>query len=848
MMARLTLRNLGAHRLRLLFTAVAVVLGVSFVAGTMIFRDTAARSFDTAFADRDIAQEVSVQRKQTFTGEDAPPRLVPETVLGTLREKVPGAEGFFGSVEGYAAIIGPSGTVVGGENTAHRGRAYVERPGPSSKMRITTGRAPTADRDLVVEEHTAAEGAITVGAEVNVVTRAGQQKMDVVGIFTLGEDRIGDVVTYVGFSPSVAEKLLTGPGQYSAIWIRPRPGVSQDQLAAQITAAVPADYEVTTAQKLVQQAKEQIKSFFGLLGTFLLAFAAVSVLIGTFIIFNTFTMLVAQRTRELALLRAIGASRAQVTRAVVGEAIGVGLLGSTIGIFVGAGVAVVLKMLFERFGTPLPAGPLVIEPATVLWSYAVGVIVTVVAAYLPARRAAKIPPVAALRDDNVVLPTRTRVIRLVLGLLLTTVGGVAMALSFAVRGEGAEGATGLLVVSGVSMFIAAILLGPVLSKPVIAVIGWPITRLGGLTGRLSRENARRDPRRSAATASALMIGLALVSLATVVASSLSASADKRLDREFGADYAMDPRGLAGFSKEAVDRVAAVAGVRSVAVVQYGTVKIDNQETSITVADPAGLVVPVNLRIEEGAGTVGADEMLVERTIADERKWRVGTTVPGLYPDQSPATFKVVGIFADNEVVTRPYIMSPAGYQPHATGDLVQRAFVDLDDGNLSQARQGVQTALQAYPGIQLKDRQDAKEDAREDIDQALNAILALLVLSIAIAAVGIINTLGLSVVERTREIGLLRAVGMGRRQIRSMVRYESVVIALFGATLGLALGVGLAVAVQHVLSANGMEVLDISPGRLGIYLLSAVLIGIVAAIWPAWRAARMNILDAIHHQ
>jgi putative ABC transport system permease protein len=334
----------------------------------------------------------------------------------------------------------------------------------------------------------------------------------------------------------------------------------------------------------------------------------------------------------------------------------------------------------------------------------------------------------------------------------------------------------------------------------------------------------------------------------VVAESMNASADRKLDREFGADYSMEPRGLTGFSPDAVDKVAAVPGVRSVAPVQFGTVKVANNEVSVIVADPAALTIPTSLKVESGTTTLGINEVLVQHTLALQRNWKVGSTVSGQYPDKATATLRVAGIFADNQVVNRPYIMSPASYRPHVTGILIQKAFIDLDDKNLKSARNGIQAALRAYPNIQLKDRQGAKDDARKSVDRALNVIMVLLALSIIIAALGIVNTLGLSVIERTREIGLLRAVGMSRGQIRAMIRYESVVIALFGAALGLSLGVTLGWALQRAMSTQGVEVLSIPVDRLGLYLLSAIVIGVVAAIWPAWRGARMNILDAIHHQ
>ncbi len=846
MIAKLTMRNLAAHRLRFVFTTLAVTLAVAFITGTMIFRDTAERGFDKLFSDmaRNADLTVTIRPKQTFTSDDAPPRLVPRSLLSTLTQQVPDAQSFLGVTEGYAAIVKPDGEAVGGGSAAHLGRAYNTRSDSTSSMNVVSGHTPSGADDVAVEERTATEGGIKVGDTVDIVAQHGSRTMRVVGIFSLGQENLQGVLTLVSFAPDVAQQLLTGSDQYSAIWARPRTGTTQQQLITEINRALPADYEVLTGADLAAEAKSRIQNVFDVLGRFLLAFAAISVLVGSFIIFNTFTMLLAQRTRELALLRAVGASRGQVTRAVIGEAIGIGVIGSTLGLLAGVGVAYTLRLLFQQFGVALRMGVPVIRPATAIWAYGIGVLVTMLAAYLPARRAAKIPPVAALRDD-VALPSRSLTLRLILGTVLAAFAALSLAGGLSKPGESA---TTLVGFGGILLFIAVTLLSPVLSRPFIRVLASPVVLIAGTTGRLSRENARRNPRRSAATASALMVGLALVSLATVVAASLSASTDRKLDKEFGADYSMEPKGLSGFSQEAVDKVAAVPGVRSVAPVRYGTVRIGTKESSVIVADPQALVTPARLAVESGSAALGPGDLLVQHTAAAQLGWRVGTTLAGQYPDRTTVTLRVAGIFADSETVNRPYILSPTSYLPHTSEALIQKAYVDLDDAGQAAIRDRVRAALSAYPNIQLKDRQDAKDDARKNVNQALNVIMGLLALSIVIAALGIVNTLGLSVIERTREIGLLRAVGMSRGQVRSMIRYESVIIALFGAALGLALGIALGWALQKAMSTQVPNVLSIPVARLGLYLVAAIAIGVLAALWPAWRAARMNVLHAIHEQ
>ncbi len=840
MMAKLTLRNLMAHKLRLILTAAAVILGVAFVSGTLIFRDTATRSFDDVFEQSYQGVAISVRAKQTVTAEDIPPRQVPHSVLTTLEQKVPGAESFHRSFEGYAAIVGNDGEVIGSADTAHVGADVADNPGETGG-KMVSGRLPRAADEVVIDSRSATDGRLKVGDRVDILTQGPTQTMTISGIFTSGDGKLDDLVTIVGFTPEVAQRLLVEPGHYSAIWVKARKGVTQEQLVAQISAALPHGYEAKTAKQEADEAKATIKGVFDLLGTFLLVFAGVSIFVGSFIIFNTFSMLVAQRTRELALLRAVGASRAQVARVVLGEALGTGLLGSTLGLAAGVGVSVGLRSLFALIGAQLPRTAPVVTADTVLWSYVVGMVVTVAAAYFPARRAGRTPPVVAMRQDTR-LPVRSMRLRLAGGAVLAALGALAL---YGGLHDSADDGPALVGAGAVTMFLAVAMLSPILSRPVILVLGAPYAWLAGAVGRLSRENARRDPRRTATTASALMIGLALVSMVTVLTQSMNASIGKAYDRQFGADFSLESRGLSGFSAEAVKAVAAVPGVRGVAPIQYGTLTVAGQETPVMLADPPSLTVPIKLKVDSGNAQLGVDEVLVQRTVADQRGWTVGSTVPARYPDEKTVGLRIAGIFADNRVANRAYIMTAASYRAHVSGTaLIQRAFVDVRDDQ-PRARQALQAALRAYPNVLLQDRQQAKDRARKDTDQLVTMIMALLVLSIIIAALGIVNTLALSVIERTREIGLLRAVGMSRRQVSRMVRQESVVIAVFGAMLGLGIGVASGWAMQRAMVSEGVDVLSIPVRRLGAYLLAAAVIGVAASIWPAWRAARMNVLRAI---
>jgi putative ABC transport system permease protein len=844
MTAKLTLRSLAAHRLRLGLTAVAVILGVAFVAGTLIFKDTTTRSFDQLFAQAYQDVELIVRAKQSFAAtEDAPARPIPQAVLATLRAQVPGADYVHGAAEGYAAIVGKDGRVVGGQAMAQVGGDWPADAGidPDAALRIVSGSPPRAADEVVIDARSADKGRLEVGDRVKILTQGPTRTMRVSGILTFGpSSTLGSLVTFAAFTPEVAQRLLVRPGHYSTILVGASDGVSQEQLRGQAAAVLPGGYEAVTGQESIDEGRAEIRRLLDILGVFLLVFAAVSVFVGAFIIFNTFSMLVAQRTRELALLRAVGASRRQVTRLVLGEAVGIGLVGSTVGLAAGGGLALGLRALFKLLGVDLPATGLALTAPTVVWSYVVGMVVTTVAAYLPARRAAKIPPVAAMRDD-VALLARSMRFRLAGGGALVA-GGVA-ALAGGLAGGGRQGPS-LVGVGAAVVFLGVAMVSPALSQPVIRVLGWPFARLAGPVGRMGRGNAPRNPRRTAATASALMIGLALVAMVSVLAQSLKASVDGAFDRGFGADYALRATGFSGFSPAAVQAVSGAPSVRGVTPVRFGTIKIQGVEVPLTVADPEALAQPVRLRLTSGAGTLGPHELLVPRATADAWGWTVGSTVAGEYPDGTRAPLRIAGIYADTQLTAdRPYIMSPASYRPHAPGNLVHLAYVDTENG--PQGRRSLESALAAYPNVELQDRREAKAAARGEVDQLLGMIIALLVLSVLIAALGIVNTLALSVTERTRELGLLRAVGMSRRQLRRMLRYESVVIAAFGAGLGLGIGIAFGWALQRVLADDGIDVLRVPFGQLALYVVAAAVLGVAAAVWPAWRAARMDVLRAI---
>ncbi|MEZ0071064.1 ABC transporter permease [Planotetraspora sp. GP83] len=845
MIARLTLKNLGAHKLRLALTALAVILGTAFVAGTLIFSSTTNKAFDELFSEGARTIDVMVQAKQAFAGDDADTsaKPIPASVLDQVR-KVEGVAEARGHVMGFAAIVGRDGKVVGGKGPPQFG---VDWFGSLSEYALTTGRAPAAPGEVAIDSVTAGKTGYRAGDRVKVVVKGPAEPYTVVGIFKVGRSGITGGATYAAFDQATAQRLLLKPRAFSGIVAKAAGGVSQAELAKRVGAVVPAGYEAITAQKAADDAASDVKEFLGFLNTFLLTFGIISIFVGSFIIFNTFSMLVAQRTRELALLRAVGASRRQVTRSVMGEALGVGLFGSFAGLLAGAGLAIGLRVLFKAMGADLPTTGLVIAPGTVVWTFAVGVVVTLFAAYLPARRAAKIPPVAALRDD-VAMPVRSLRYRAVTGGLFALAGGAVLAAGLA----GGGNPVALVGAGAVLVFLAISMLSPLFARPVTRVLGAPFARLSGAAGKLSSQNAQRNPRRTSATAAALMIGMALIATVSVLASSMTASIDKALDSGLGADFQVSSGGGFGppqsFDPSVAAGLAAVPGVESATPMKYTQIKLKDETTLVTVADPARLAKPFKIELESGALAAGTDEILVDAKTAKANSWKAGTAVPGQYADGATASIRVAGIYKDNPMAGS-YLLGEGTYAAHYPSAQVSSVLiVKRPSADAATVKKALDGFLTAYPNLTLQDQSDMKEQARGSVNQLLTMITALLVLSIVIAILGIINTLALSVVERTREIGLLRAIGMGRRQLRAMIRYESVVISVFGALLGVAVGVGVGWAVQAALAGEGIDVLAIPGGRLAGYLVAAGLVGVLAAIWPARRAARMDVLRAIATQ
>ncbi|MEO5875422.1 MAG: ABC transporter permease [Streptosporangiaceae bacterium] len=832
MMLKVTLRNLAAHKIRLALTALSVILGVAFVAGTLIFTDTMTKSFDEVFDSVGKNVAVDVKGKAAVGSGDNEadtPVPVPETFLTTLTG-IPGVAKATGHVMGYTGIIGRDGKLTGGDGPPKFGVNWVE----GGDDTLAEGVAPKAG-EVAIDEQTVKKEKLALGQQVKLAVRGPVQTAKLVGVIE-ADNLMGATMT--AFDTVTAQKLLLKPGQFTDVRIQAQSGTSEAVLLARVKQALPGNLEAISGEQMRDDAKGDVDQIMSIIRTFLLVFAGISIFVGGFIIFNTFGMLVAQRTRELALLRAVGASRKQITRAVLGEALGVGFLGSTLGLLAGLGLASLLQAFFRSQGADFKGG-LALTPSPVIWAYVVGIGATVISAYFPARRAAKIPPVAAMRDD-IALPQRSLRIRLVVGVIIAGLGAILMGLGLAGAGEQPLVTMGIGVVG---VFLGVTMLAPALSKPVIRFLALPFPRLFGATGRMARENPQRNPRRTAATAAALMIGLSLVTTVNVLSSSLNASLVQVVDEQFGADYAAFSNNPGGIDDATLAAVAAAPNVERATPVYADSFNFgDSKDVSFQAGEVEGLVQGSNAKVLSGSPRLGPNEMMIDEDVAKKKDLKVGSTVPVQYGDGSRQTLKVTAIYAPNEFLG-PRTISVADFKAHSAKATADGVVLETSKQDAT-TRAGIDNALKTSPGVTLQDPKDVKDEVKEQLNSFVLFITVLLALSIIIAVVGVINTLALSVIERTREIGLLRAVGTSRAQMWGMISLESVVIAVFGSLLGICLGVGFGTGIQQA-AGDDIKILDIPFGTLVLYLVIAAVVGFLAALWPAFRAGRMDILKAI---
>ncbi|MEV6106184.1 FtsX-like permease family protein [Streptomyces sp. NPDC051940] len=838
-MLRTALRNVLAHKARLLMTVLAVLLGVAFVAGTLVFTSTVSDAY-TKSAEKGY-DHVDVQLRPDDDADEGRPGRAPALTQGLLDEAaaLPGAEHATGVVSGFAALADKKGKLIG-QGWSTTGANYYGTD--DARYPMKEGEAPDTAGEIAIDAKTADRAGYEVGDTARMSVDGPVREERITGIFTTDDGNVAAGGTLVLFDTKTAQKLFAAPGEYSSIELSAKEGTSQAQLKAQAQRILPAEAEAQTGQKLADDQAEAIKNGTSNLRTAMLVFAAISLFVGIFLIANTFTMLVAQRTKELALLRAVGASRRQVTRSVLIEAFAVGALASLVGLGGGVGIGAALRSAMSGLGTTVPDGPLVISPSTVLISLVVGTVVTVLAAWLPARRAAKIPPVAAMSSVHAAATTKSLVVRNTIGSLLAGSGGALV-----IAATGMDDGKAPMGLGAALLLIGVFVLTPLLSRPVIALAA-PVLRVFGVSGTLARQNAVRNPRRTSATASALMIGLTLVTGLTVIGGSMANAIDKMATDAMKADYQIRMTGGSGtLSPEVEQQVRTLDGVTASSPLRNVPVRIDGDDEYLTGLSGKDAPELIDFEFTAGsfAGLTGGNAIVDKDTAAD-KGWKLGDSIPVTWQDGQQGDLRISGIYQGNEMV-RGIMVDTAAVDSHLDRPTDMAIFVKTADGVSDATKDSLEKALGSNPAIQVMDKQDVSDSIAGFFNMMLNILYGLLGMAVVVAVLGVINTLAMSVFERSQEIGMLRAVGLDRRGVKRMVRLESLTISLFGGVLGIGLGVFLGWAVGELIINSGLSTYShVLPwGRLALFLTLAGLVGVIAALWPARRAARLNMLSAI---
>jgi putative ABC transport system permease protein len=851
-MLNATLESLLSRKLRLLLSGLAVVFGVMAVSGALFLTDSLGRSFDALFQTIDGNIDVQVNAKphlassaQTAGAIVALP--IPASVVDRVAG-VPGVQQASGTVAADGArVIGPDGKVIPTQGPPRLGTAW--RSG-STLIELRHGRGPEAPDEVAINANLARLGRFAVGSQIPVLTRQPKRTFTVVGIFGYpgGRDSIGGE-TIVAFTEPVAQQLMLGQtGVFTGINVTAKRGVSPTKLRDDVAAALGGDYQVRTGKQVAADDAKGLQQFIDVIRNVLLGFAGVTLFVGVFLILNTFSILVAQRTRELALFRALGASRGQVLGSVLVEALVIGLVASTIGVLAGFGLGALLRKLFEaNGGSSLPSPGAGVPAAPIVAGYAVGLVVTAVAALLPARRASRIPPVAAMRDAAT--PDRPLTALTVAGLVPALGGAAAVALAL-FRDLG-DGRLWTLIAGVLLVFVGVAMLTPAISRPVVTVLGRPLT--WSVAGKLGQRNSGRNPRRTAITAATLMIGIALVTGVSVIGTSLKASLDQLTTQDLRAQLiiAGDQTGSAPatFDPAVIDRTSRIPGVRRATAVSADLGQVGTAGVPVEAGDLAAMSEVFNLHAAAGElRTLKPGEIALPDTEAKTWHLRVGGTARVVTQRGGPRDFTIVAIFERTSFLPGP-VLSVADGAADFSSPLPMQGYVELAPGASADAVQRqVDGLLRDNPDVSVRSQADFAQQQASQVNSTQAILYILLALALVVAILGIVNTLALSVLERTRELGLLRAVGLVRTQVAQMVTVESVVISVFGALLGLVVGSALGAAVVRALRDFGIPVLRFSWGTAAVFVVLAVVVGLVAAIVPAVRAARTDVLKAIAYE
>ena len=851
-MTRVALKGLLGRKVRAVLTALAIVLGVAMVSGSFVLTDTISKAFTSIFSSAYDHTDAVVSGKKLVDYSSNGNATVSQTVLDTVRKQgyVAAAAGAVADMNGdstRAKLIGKDGKAIDHNGAPTFGFGVDTSQPRFNPLKLEAGRWASSPHEVVIDPDTAKNEHFSVGDTIGVAAVGPVQRFTVVGIAKYGDVESLGGATFAVFTIPTAQRLMHIRG-YTSILVAAKHGLSQDELAGRLQSVVPGTAQVKTADEQASSDKKGVAGFITFIRGFLLGFGGIALFVGAFVIFNTLSITVAQRTRELATLRTLGATRRQVLRSVMLESAALGVLASVVGLFSGFGLAKGLSSLFSALGLGLPQAAPVYGARTFVVSLVLGILVTVVAGVVPALRATRVAPIAAARGG---LPPKVRSRR------ATVVGAVlllasAALLGYAVTGDRLGSGSSLLAlaVGALALISGTAGVASRLVAALAAVLGWPSRRFGGAAGRLASENAVRNPQRTAATAAALMIGIALVSFVSVLGKGVHDSMNNAIDRQFPAQWIVTSKnGWSGFPVAAGDAVSKAAGVRHATSIRGDRGLIGKTQVNVDGVDPATVGGLYDFEWKRGTtaaalGELGSGGAIVKESFARRNHLELGQQFILVGSAGDPVSLRVAGFYQPPRVAE---LLGGVVVGQDAFDTAFPRAqnSFTLIDGNPTKA--GLEHAVAAFPDTKVQTHAEFVKNQTSFMTSLLNLLYVLLALSVVISLFGMINTLVLSVWERTREIGMLRAVGLSRRQTRRMVRQESVITGLIGAGLGLPVGVLLAYAVTHALSRFGVT-FAVSVQSLVVFTVVAMVAGLLAAIAPARRASRLNVLAALQYE
>jgi putative ABC transport system permease protein len=846
-MFRLALKSALAKKRRLFGTTLSVLLGVAFLSGTLVFTDTITATFDDLFAGLYAETDTVVRAESSVDGANAAEARgrMPGYVLDSVAA-VRGVADAQGYVVGFAQTVGADGEPIG--NPARGSPTMGMSFGGADALnpwRLTEGSRPPGPGELVVDAGTAAEGHLAIGDQVTVLTQSGPHEFPLVGTVRFGSvDSPGGASVALWDLETTQEVMLGGADQVDTVEVDAEPGVSADELTARISAVIPEGTEAVTGAQIAEENQDAMASALGFFNTFLLVFAAIGLVVACFTIYNTFQIIVSQRSREMALLRAVGASRAQVLTSQLLEAFLVGVAASILGLFAGVGVAMALNTLLGAVGIDIPSGGTVFLPRTALVALAVGIVVTIGSAVFPSIRASKVPPIAAIRDlgaDTGGHPRRNRLIE----------GGVLVALGAAGFAAGLSGSGVLWVgIGALLVFVGVFALSPLIARPVARVLGWPATRISGVTGVVARENAVRNPKRTARAGGALMVGVALVSAITVIAATAKAWTRDVVSEQFQGDLVIEAGGIAsgGLSPDVARQLNELPEVGAATGIRAGSADDLTGDGSISylAVDPATAGEVFDLGMVAGSVPgLTAQGILIQQDAARSRQLVLGDTIELGFLNGETRVVEVQGLYREDDLAG-DYVVSHALHETTGADQFDFTVFVASAPGSDEAAtRAAVERVTDRYPNADVQSRSEYIEAQAAQIDQIVNLMYGLLGLAVIIAMLSIANSISLSIHERTRELGLLRAVGMTRHQVATMIRWEAAIVACLGTALGALLGVLFGWAISVTLADDGPSEFALPVVSIVVIVAISVVGGVLASVRPAWRASHLDTLRSI---